>query len=205
MPHQISYAVVHGRLTPPQTFDRSCTPPPLPEASQVPDDLRPTIFTARKHPNTEEVVKQVNDFFLEHWPFKTEKHRKRFVEEGYAWFVCVNCPMSLEDRMHWGCRLLTTGFLIDDVLDSMSVKEGAAYNAKIIECSRGTVLPDRSVPAQWIMYDLFEGMRDVDKQLADELLEPTIDFLVAQVDGNRTKPMTLKEYFDYRDADLGKG
>jgi aristolochene synthase len=62
-------------------------------------------------------VKQVNAFFLEHWPFKTEKHSKRFVNEGYAWFVCVNCPMSLDDRMHWGCRLLTTGVLIDDVLD----------------------------------------------------------------------------------------
>jgi aristolochene synthase len=55
------------------------------------------------------------------------------------------------------------------------------------------------------MYDLFEEMRAVDKQLADELLEPTIDFLVAQADGDRMKPMNLKEYFDYRDADLGKG
>ena len=55
------------------------------------------------------------------------------------------------------------------------------------------------------MYDLFEGMRVVDKQLADELLEPTIEFLLAQVDGSRIKPMGLHEYFEYRDADLGKG
>jgi aristolochene synthase len=196
---------IHGYQTPPKTTSRSWTPPPAPKASQVPKDLRPTILAARKHPNTDEVVKQVNDFFLEHWPFKTEKHRKRFVDEGYAWFVCINCPMSLDERMHWGCRLLTTGFLIDDLLDRMSVEEGVAHNLKVIECARGNLLPDRNVPAQWIMYDLFEDMRAVDKQLADELLEPTIDFLVAQADGNRMKPMTLKEYFDYRDADLGKG
>jgi aristolochene synthase len=162
-------------------------------------------LAARKHPNADEVVKQVNDFFLENWPFRTEKHRKRFVDEGYAWFVCINCPLSLDERMHWGCRLLTTGFLIDDLLDRMSVEDGVAHNMKVIECARGNLLPDRNMPAQFIMFDLFESMREVDKQLADELLEPTIDFLVAQADGNRMKPMNLKEYFDYRDADLGKG
>lgn len=107
--------------------------------------------------------------------------------------------------MHWGCRLLTLGFLIDDALDRMSVAQGVEYNAKVIECARGTLLPDRTMPAQWMMYDLFECMRAVDKPLADELLIPTIDFLLAQVDESRTKPMALQEYFEYRDADLGKG
>ena len=174
-------------------------------STHLPSDLRPTILAARKHKNIDKVVKQVNDYFLDNWPFETQKHRDGFVNEGYAWFVCVNCPLSLEDRMHWGCRLLTVGFLIDDLLDYMSVAEGVEFNAKVIECARGAVLPDRRVPAQFIMYDLFEAMRAVDKPLADELLLPTIEFLLAQVDGNRLKPMTLEEYFLYRDADLGKG
>jgi aristolochene synthase len=173
--------------------------------SRLPCDLPPTIFTACKHPNTNQVVKQVNDFFLKHWPFKSDKHRKRFVDEGYAWFVCINCPMSLPERLHWGCRLLTLGFLIDDLLDRMSVDEGVAHQEKVIECARGNLLPDYEAPAQWIMYDLFQNMRAVDEQLADELLQPTIDFLLAQADGNRMKPMNLEEYFEYRDADLGKG
>ena len=202
--HRIT--IVHGYQTPPKIdTSRSYTPPPTPAGSQVPMDLRPTILTARKHANTDEVVKQVNDFFLEHWPFKTEKHRRRFVDEGYAWFVSINCPMSLNERMHWGSRLLTTGFLIDDLLDRISVEESVARNFKVIECARGNLLPNRNVPAQRIMYDLFEDMRAVDRQFADELLEPTIDFLVAQADEQRMKPMTLKEYFDYRDADLVKG
>ncbi|KAI0379574.1 terpenoid synthase [Hypomontagnella monticulosa] len=184
---------------------RSSTPPPAPKDSQVPKGLRPTILEARKHPRAYEVVQEVNEFFLKNWPFRTEKHKKRFVDEGYAWFVCINCPLSLDDRMHWGCRLLTTGFLIDDLLDRMSVVEGVEHNSKVIECARGKLMPDRNIPAQWIMYDLFEDMRAIDKHLADELLEPTIDFLIAQADGNRMKPMSLKEYFEYRDADLGKG
>ena len=69
----------------------------------------------------------------------------------------------------------------------------------------GIILPDRKIPAQWIMFDLFEEMRATDRPLADELLKPTIDFLRAQVDGNRMKRMNLDEYFAYRNADLGKG
>lgn len=65
--------------------------------------------------------------------------------------------------MHWGCRLLTTGFLIDDLLDRMSIENGVAHNIKVIECACGNLLPDRNIPAQFIMFDLFESMRKVDK------------------------------------------
>lgn len=172
---------------------------------QVPNNPRPTIFTARKHRNTDEVVELVNAFFLRHWPFKNKKQEQRFIDEGYAWFVCINCPMSLDERMHWGCQLLATGFLIDDLLDRMSIEEGKEHQENVIKCASGTILPDREIPAQWIMFDLFEEMRATDRPLADELLKPTIDFLRAQVDGNRMKRMNLDEYFAYRNADLGKG
>jgi aristolochene synthase len=191
-------------ITPPNPTTRSSTPPPLPKETQRPADLHLTILTALIHPNTAEVVKQVNDFFLSHWPFPTEKHRKRFVDEGLAYSVCLTCPLSSDERMHWGCRLLTIGFLIDDLLDRMSLDDGLAHNMKVIECARGT-LPDRDVPAQYIMYDIFEGLRKVDLQLVDAVLRPTIDLLSAQVDSTRLKPMDLKEYFVYRIADLGKG
>lgn len=190
--------------TPIKSLKCSCLPLPAPHASQVPKDLCSTILDIRIHPSTERVVKDVNDYFLEHWPFKTEKHRKRFVDEGYARFMCLGCPLSTEERLHWGCRLLILGFLIDDILDYMSVEEGVAHNSKVIECARGNLIPDRNVPAQYIMYDLFESMREVDLQLANELLESTIKFLVAQADGSRMKPMTLDEYWTYRYEDLGK-
>lgn len=118
--------------------------------------------------------------------------------------MCIMCPQSLDDRMTWGCRLLTAGFLIDDLIDRMSVDEGTKQNNLVIECCRGTQLPDRNQPAQWIMYDLFESMRAIDKVLADDLLQHMIEFLVAQADGTRSKPMTLEAYFKYRYNDLGK-
>ncbi|KAI0154589.1 terpenoid synthase [Xylariaceae sp. FL1272] len=192
------------QIAPSNGYNLSSTPP-IPGDSQRPHDVRSTILQARKHPHAEQVVKKVNAYFLEKWPFKTDKHRKRFVEEGYGWFVCVNCPLSLDDRMHWGCKLLTAGFLVDDVLDHMSVEEGVLHNTSVIECASGTRLPDPQNAAEVILHDLFESMRAVDTVLADELLVPTIDFFQAQADGGRMKPMTLGEYFEYRDADLGKG
>lgn len=71
-----------------------------PEDCQVPEGIRPTFFQAQKHPKESEIVEQVNQFFLEHWPFKTDEHARRFVDEGYAWFACINCPLSLDDRLH---------------------------------------------------------------------------------------------------------
>lgn len=171
----------------PESDGRSCTPPTPLGDSQLPKHIRPTILMPQKHPLTDEVVKEVNDFFLENWPFRTEKHRARFVKEGYAWVLC-----------------LYAGFLIDDLLDRMSMEEGVAFNETIIQCCKSEVLPDRSVPAQWIMYDLFNEMRALDKPLADALLEHTIDFLRGQVNKDRSKPMDLQEYFVLRNDDLGK-
>lgn len=57
----------------------STIPPPVPEGSQLPKDLRATVLEARIHRNAEQVVKEVNKYFLENWPFRTEKQRRRFV------------------------------------------------------------------------------------------------------------------------------
>jgi aristolochene synthase len=184
----------------------STTPPPAPKnRPYLPKDVRPTILTAQLHPNTQKVVDETHAFFMKHWPFKTETHKQRFCDEGYAWFNCILCPMGLDDRMVGVCKFLTTGFLIDDMLDRMSVEEGKAHNAVVIACCRGEQLPDREKPAEWIMYDLFQEFRQIDKPLSDMLLKYTIDFFEAQTNADRSNLMNLEEYFEYRYADLGKG
>lgn len=91
-----------------------------------------------------------------------------------------------------------------DVLDLLSFDEGSAYNEKLIPISRGDVLPDRSVPVEYIIYDLWESMRVHDKPMADAILEPVFVFMRAQTDKTRIKPMGLGEYFEYREKDVGK-
>lgn len=87
----------------------------------------------------------------------------------------------------------------------MSFDDGAAYNAKLMPLARGTVAPDRSVPVEYIMYDLWESMRKLDEKMANDILEPTFEFMRAQTDKVRGKSMGLREYFHYRERDVGRG
>ena len=91
-----------------------------------------------------------------------------------------------------------------DILDHMSFDDGEAYNHSLMPIMRGDVLPDRSIPVQAMMYDLWENMRAHDKAMAHEILEPTFVFMRAQTDRTRAAHMSLGQYFEYREKDVGK-
>jgi aristolochene synthase len=86
----------------------------------------------------------------------------------------------------------------------MSFDEGSAYNEHLIPISRGDVLPNRSIPVEYILYDLWESMRAHDRELADEILEPVFLFMRAQTDKTRVGMKTLGTYLLYRERDVGK-
>ncbi|KAL2829465.1 Aristolochene synthase [Aspergillus cavernicola] len=164
----------------------------------------PSFFQPRCQPLVEQVTKEVDDYFLEHWPFPNDKARAKYVNAGFSRVTCLYFPLALDDRIHFACRLLTLLFLIDDLLEYMSFEEGSAYNEKLIPISRGDVLPDRNVPVEYITYDLWESMRAHDREMADEILEPVFTFMRAQTDRTRAQPMGLGRYLEYRERDVGK-
>ena len=86
----------------------------------------------------------------------------------------------------------------------MSFEAGSAYNENLIPISRGDVLPDRSIPVEYITYDLWESMRACDRKLADEILEPVFTFMRAQTDRTRVGIKELGPYLQYRERDVGK-
>ncbi|KAE8423446.1 hypothetical protein BDV36DRAFT_279001 [Aspergillus pseudocaelatus] len=91
-----------------------------------------------------------------------------------------------------------------DLLEEMSLDEGSTYNEKLMSISRGDVPPDQNIPAEWIMYDLWEDMRACDHVLANELLEPVFTFMRAQTDKTRLTIHQFGEYLDYREKDVGQ-
>lgn len=66
------------------------------------------------------------------------------------------------------------------------------------------LLPKGSNPAEYIIYDLWESMREHDRGLADEVLEPTFVFMRSQTDRARLHIKELGEYLQYREKDVGK-
>ncbi|KAI7774918.1 hypothetical protein LA080_007656 [Diaporthe eres] len=162
------------------------------------------LFAPKIHPRVAEVTAQVDAFFLKHWPFESDKARKKFAAAGFSAVTCLYFPDALDERIAFACRLLALLFLVDDLLEDMSLEDGSAYNERLILLSRGTTAPDRSIPVEWITYDLWNEMRICDKALADEILEPVFTFMRAQTDKSRLDIKELGEYFKYRERDVGK-
>ncbi|KAJ5870146.1 Aristolochene synthase from penicillium Roqueforti [Penicillium solitum] len=150
------------------------------------------------------VSREVDEYFLHHWHFPDERARKKFIEAGFSRVTCLYFPLASDDRIKFACLLLTVLFLIDDLLEEMSFADGKAYNENLMPICRGDVLPDRNIPVEYIMYDLWEQMRAHDKKLADEILEPTFTFMRAQTDNTRLKINELGQYLEYREKDVGK-
>ncbi|OTB02484.1 hypothetical protein M426DRAFT_322581 [Hypoxylon sp. CI-4A] len=167
-------------------------------------DYPSSHWTPLIHPLSEKVTREVDGYYLQHWPFPDERSRKKFVAAGFSRVTCFYFPKALNDRIHFACRLLTVLFLIDDLLEYMSLEDGKAYNEKLIPISRGDVLPDRSVPVEYITYDLWESMRAHDRIMADDILEPVFTFMRAQTDSVRLEAMDLGRYLEYRERDVGK-
>lgn len=163
-----------------------------------------TRWSYRCHPRLKEVQDEVDGYFLENWKFPSFKAVRTFLDAKFSEVTCLYFPLALDDRIHFACRLLTVLFLIDDVLEHMSFADGEAYNNRLIPISRGDVLPDRTKPEEFILYDLWESMRAHDKELADEVLEPTFVFMRSQTDRARLTIQELGHYLEYREKDVGK-
>jgi aristolochene synthase len=94
--------------------------------------------------------------------------------------------------------------ILPDVLEHQSLREGEAYNERLMEVSEGRVAPDSNDPAQPILHDLWEDMRAVDRELADDVMHHTFTFMRAQTDRARLQMKGLGNYLAYRERDVGK-
>ncbi|KAH9862934.1 hypothetical protein J1614_010747 [Plenodomus biglobosus] len=180
-------------------------PQPDPYQMSTSIDVPPSRFEPLCHPLERQITKAMNDYFMEHWHFEDKKSRTKFLKSGFSTVTCWYCPLALDDRIQLGCRFLTLGFLVDDLLEHMSLADGEAYNGRLIAIIRGDVLPDRSIPVEYMMHDLWEDMRTHDLELANEIMEPSFEFMRAQTATTRLKHMDLKEYLEYRENDVGRG
>ncbi|KAF4310350.1 Cytochrome P450 [Botryosphaeria dothidea] len=164
----------------------------------------PRYLQHKRHPLEEETVAEVDGWFLQHWPFASEKARRKFVAAGFSTVTCLYFPLADENRIHSACRLLTILFLIDDILEDMNFADGKAYNDHLMPIMRGDVAPDKSIPCEWMMAEIWEIMRRDDPVLADEILEPTFTFMRAQTDKTRMNITSLGQYLEYRERDVGR-
>lgn len=92
----------------------------------------------------------------------------------------------------------------NDLLEESGLDEGSEYNEKLISISRGEIPPDRNIPVEWIMHDLWEDMKACDASLGEQTMEPVFTFMRAQTDKSRLTIHQLGEYLEYREKDVGQ-
>lgn len=73
----------------------------------------PPLIEPSCHPLEPQITEEVNSYFIEHWPFPNEKAVQKFKDAGFSRVTCCYYPKAFDDRIGFGCRLLTLLFLID--------------------------------------------------------------------------------------------
>jgi hypothetical protein len=70
-------------------------------------------FSAVCHKRVDLVTKEVDSFFLDRWPFPSEKARQKFIGSDFTRNMCYNYPEALDSRIGLACQLITLLFLVD--------------------------------------------------------------------------------------------
>lgn len=103
----------------PKTMDTEPRSPTL--TLQTPSALvnvppPPPLLKPSCHPLEPQITEEVDAYFIKHWPFPSEKAIQKFRDAGFSRVTCCYYPEALNDRIGFGCRLLTLLFLIDGTL-----------------------------------------------------------------------------------------
>lgn len=70
-------------------------------------------MVGRLHPSGLRITMEVNNYFLNNWPFPDERTKLQFVAEGLpTWHLC-QYPTAREDRVGAACRFMVMLFLVD--------------------------------------------------------------------------------------------
>ena len=111
----LSYVISNNEPSKLESSNVSLEPPKQTKSLQS-SGPPPSLFEPICHPLVRSVTEQVDGYFLQHWNFPNEKAKKKFVAAGFSRVTCLYFPKSLDDRIHFACRLLTVLFLIDGEL-----------------------------------------------------------------------------------------
>lgn len=79
----------------------------------------PTIFDIQCHSRADAVCAELDSFFIQHWPFKSQEERNRFLNSQTNGFACWALPLADDDRLLDTVKVNTLLFLLDDVAEDM--------------------------------------------------------------------------------------
>jgi hypothetical protein len=96
-------------------------PQPTPKPGNPFDPPAP-YFEPECHPLEPQITEEVDGYFIKHWPFPNQRAIQKFRDAGFSRVTCCYYPKARNDRISFGCRLLTVLFLIDGIVSTSFMK-----------------------------------------------------------------------------------
>ena len=75
--------------------------------------IPPSAWVGQCYPDGKQVSRDCNKYFLDHWPFASDKARRVFAEQDLPRWHCCQYPVALPDRQLVGAKFMVLMFLID--------------------------------------------------------------------------------------------
>ncbi|KAI3322813.1 Aristolochene synthase from penicillium Roqueforti [Xylariaceae sp. AK1471] len=163
-----------------------------------------SIFPVACHPLLDALKKETDKYFIDNWPFPNGKNRDKFLKADYPLCAALYFPQARDDRISFAARLFGMIFLLDDVLETVSFEEGKAYQENLMSIIAGDEAPDPKDRIGNMYHDLWEGARASDQELANGAITALFVFMRSQTDERRADSMSLRQYLEYRDKDIGQ-
>ncbi|KIJ41383.1 hypothetical protein M422DRAFT_255573 [Sphaerobolus stellatus SS14] len=172
------------------------------------DSFKPNVpsrITPRLHPQTNEVISRVDEWFLKHWPFPNEAAREEFQSSDIALFTCYTMPDALNERIELACKMVNLMFLFDDVMDNWSIEEAQGFYKKFAELILGDEDVHPVTQLEKLLHGLFAEIRGIGT-LGQDFCEAVIRWFKLAASHARSQWKSsgdILEYCEYRIVDAG--
>ncbi|KAJ7354060.1 isoprenoid synthase domain-containing protein [Mycena albidolilacea] len=129
----------------------------------------PTISAfplARNHLRFAELIEATDSFFLETWPFESQRERDLLVQCHYGSFISKIIPDGDFEKMIWACRASTLLFLTDDWIEKQPHGKGSGLSDRIARIVRGEMDPTAGSLVEEMLNQIFraiEGNTEVEQ------------------------------------------
>jgi len=162
-----------------------------------------TTLKVECHPCHDEITRELDEYFLAHWPFTSDNARKKFLKSKINLYTCLALPHGDEKRVKLACELVTLNFLVDDYLDSLSYTDGGALVRKLTAIASGRLAPNHADPIEHMHYVLWQRVLTEDQALGEAICECHCELMQAQCAPKRAEHASLAAYLDFREIDGG--
>ncbi|KIJ30011.1 hypothetical protein M422DRAFT_36729 [Sphaerobolus stellatus SS14] len=172
------------------------------------DSFTPNVssrISPRLHPKTNEVIPQVDEWFLHHWPFLNEGAFEEYKSTDLALFTCYAAADALDERLELACKLINVAFLVDAAVDTLSIEEAQDSCKKFVGLILGHEDVHPSTQVEKVLHDIHTETRRKG-ELGQNCCEEVAHWLKFATRRDRPEWISsgdFSKYCEYRFLDVG--